>query len=231
MADADQQVGDLGIAVANHSSQHHARYLNETTTKGRFVLIWIGYLRLSVSRGWADRLLDAAQGTIIEAAGCLSLGLARSAVFSIRAHMELLMAWIYYNDHPVEWAKFEKSGRDYLLHSAILSYLRNNDEKFQNRFRLLITTKTRTTEDPYGVLSIHVHSVSASSGPSIAPLSSLVYRATVCDEVISLWQDVAEYLTDILCSWYGDRWYDFPLEIRKHVEGRLTASHLAEFCR
>jgi hypothetical protein len=196
--DADQQVSNLRLAVTNHANQNKARYLNETTTKGRLVLVWMSYLRLSVSRRWADRLLDAAQGALIEAAGCLSLGLARSAVFSIRAHMELLMAWIYYNDHPVEWAKFEKSGRDYLLHSAILSYLRHNDEKFQERFRLLIKYKARTTEDPYGVLSIHVHSVSASSGPAIAPLSSLVQGAPICDEVISLLEEVSEYITDLL---------------------------------
>jgi hypothetical protein len=229
--DANRQVRDLRLAVANHANHNHSRYLNDTTTKGRLVLVWLGYLRLSVSRRWADRLLDAAQGALIEVAGCLSLGLARSAIFSIRAHMELLMAWIYYNDHPFEWTKFEKSGRDYLLHSAVLSYLRNNDEKFQDRFRLLTKYKARTIEDPYGILSIHVHSVSPSSGPAIAPLSSLVQEASVCDEVISLWGEVSEYLTDILCCWYAGRWHDFPPEVRAHLESRLPSPDLAEFCK
>jgi hypothetical protein len=229
--DADEQVTDLQTAVSNHATQHGARYLNDTTVRSRLILIWMGYLRVSVSRGWADRLLDTAQGALIETAGCLSLGLARAAIFSIRAHMELLMAWIYYNDHPVEWTKFEKSGHDYILHSAILSYMRSHDEKFQTRFRLLIRYKTRSTEDPYGILSIHAHSISGTLGPTIAPLQSLVQGSTVCDEVISLWGEVSEYLTDIFCCWYGDRWQDFPLEVRQHLTSRLPAPDLAEFCR
>jgi hypothetical protein len=210
---------------------HQAKYLSATTQKTHLLLVWLSYLRTTVSRRTADTLLDTSQGALIEIAGCLSLGLVRPAIFSIRAQFELLLAWIYFNDHPIEWSNFEKTGRDYPLRGVLISYFRNNDDRFSERFRLLLRKRERQTEDPYNILSLHVHSISPSLGPTVGPLSSLVQPESVCDEALTLLAEVIEYLTDTLASWYADRWYDFPREITEAIETRLTAVELAEFCR
>jgi hypothetical protein len=165
VANSDQQVTGLLAAVTAHSNSHKGEYLNKTITATAQLMVWLSYLRSTISRKTADRLLDAVQATIIETAGCLSLGLVRPAIVSIRAQLELALAWIYFNDHPVEWARFEKNGRDYQLPAVAIRYLVNNSDRYLERFKLLAEKKRRTTEDPYGILSIHVHSNSHYSAP------------------------------------------------------------------
>jgi hypothetical protein len=226
----EQQVADLVAAVSSHAAKCKAKFLTETIQTTRLLLVWVDYLRSTVSRGFADRLLDATQGAIIEAAGCLSLGLVRSAVFSIRAQMELLLAWIYYNDHPVEWAHFDKTGKDYLLRAALLSYIRNNNEQFGDRFRILAKKRERKIEDPYGVLSVHVHSISPFLGPTVGPLTHLVRSEATCEEAIVLLGEVAEYVTDAFACWYVARWHDFPADVIADLTKRMTKKELKEFC-
>jgi hypothetical protein len=189
------------------------------------------YLRSTISRNIADSLLDSAQGTIIEMAGYLSLGLVRAAIFSTRAQLELTLAWVYLNDHPVEWSYFQNTGRDYPSRANLLSYFRNNNERFQERQRILSRNRRRKTEDPYGLLSIHVHTISPSGSPTIGPLSALVQSESVCNEALELVSEVTEYLADILIAWYANHWHDLPPEATVDISRRLTAPELAEFCR
>src|ERR1700676_2613843 len=97
---SEDRVEELRLAINDHFAKHKANYLNNCIDATKLLLIWLGYLRSSVSRNVADRLLDATQATCIEVAGCLSNGFVRPAIFSIRSQLELLLAWVYFNDHP-----------------------------------------------------------------------------------------------------------------------------------
>ena len=187
-------------------------------------------MRSSVSGKAADRLLDATQATCIEVAGCLSIGFVRPAVFSIRLQLEFLLAWIYFNDHPIEWQHSEKNLDDYPLRAVNLKYLRSFGSRFSERFTLLSKCKKRHDDDPYGLLSVHAHGISAAAAPSIGELSTLVLTKKRCDECVELQSDVAEYLTDVLAAWYADRWHDFPADIKDHLKSRLTPGTLKAFC-
>jgi hypothetical protein len=221
----------LSTAVTSHASAHGDRLLSEVTQRTSLARIWMTYLRSTISRNIADSLLDSAQGAMIETAGCLSLGLVRAAIFSTRAQLELMLAWIYLNDHPVEWSYFQNTGRDYPSRANVLSYFRNNSERFQDRQKILSRKRRRKTEDPYGLLSIHVHTISPSVSPTIGPLSALVQPEPVCNEALELVSEVSEYITDIFIAWYADHWHDLPREATDDVSHRLTAPELAEFCR
>jgi hypothetical protein len=227
---ADKMVGDLRDAVDKHANQCHSKFIDATTERCATLLIWLAYLRSSISKNTADRLLDAIQATVVEVAACLSLGLVRPAIFSIRVQLELLLAWIYFNDHPVEWTYNEKTNEDYPMRARLTKYLSDYNGRFLDRYKLLVEQRTRKYEDPYSLLSIHVHSITAASTPTIGPLASVVNSIETCDECIELQTEVAEYLTDTLAAWYADRWHDFPSEIKDSIRGRLTAPQLKKFC-
>jgi hypothetical protein len=42
--------------------------------------------------------------------------------------------------------------------------------------------------------------------------------------------EVAEYITDVLASWYADRWHDLPTQVTAEVKARLGAGKLKQFC-
>jgi hypothetical protein len=227
---SDQEVEALRVAIDAHCTKHKGKYLDSCIVASALLLAWFGYLRSSVSRHVADRLLDAAQATAIEAACCISVALVRPAIFSIRAQLELTLAWIYYNDHPVEWQLFEKTGRDYPMRAALIRYMHTTGPRFDDRLKLLQKTKTRKDDDPYSLLSVHVHTISGKGGPTIASLVSAVRSDKTCDECVILQAHVAEYLTDVLSAWYADHWHDFPAAIKTHVQSRLTPKDLKAFC-
>jgi hypothetical protein len=227
---SEERVEKLKLAINNHLDTQKAIYLDSCIIATKLLLSWLGYLRSSVSRKVADRLLDATQATCIEVAGCLSIGFVRPAIFSIRSQLEMLLGWIYFNDHPVEWQSAERTLDDYPMRGVNLKYMRSYGAHFSERFALLSKSKTRRNDDPYGLLSVHVHSTTAAAAPSIGELSSLVQSKARCDECVELQKDVAEYLTDILAAWYADRWHDFPADIKAHLQARLTPNLLKEFC-
>src|SRR5262249_30115049 len=208
--------------------ENKGEYLDKCTGVTGKLLIWLAYLRSSISRQVADRLLDAAQGAAIEVAGCISHGLVRPAIFSIRAQLELLLAWIYFNDHAVEWQHFERTMRDFPTRADVLKYMRSQSDRFYDRLKLLHKTMKRKNEDPYSILSVHVHSISAVGAPSISDLSSIVQEKEICDQCVDLQKDVAEFLTDVLAAWYADHWHDFPEDIKSALSARMTVKELKE---
>ena len=228
---SDAIVKDLQTAVNIHCEKNRGKYLDECIAATEILMVWMGYLHVTVSKTVADRLLNAAQATIIEVAGSISLGLVRPAIFSIRSQLELLLAWVYFNDHPVEWNNFEKTGRDFPMRAVIVKYLHANGDRFSDRLKILNKVRARKEEDPYGLLSIYVHSISAAAGPLVGQLSTIVQNDDRCRECVTLQKEVAEYLTDILAAWYADRWLDFPPAIKAHLQKRLLPAQLKEFCR
>lgn len=225
----DSQSQSLRSAVTTHSEEHGATIVGETVDACSILLLWLDYLQSSVSGGSADEFLDGTQGAIQETAGCLSLGLVRPAIFSIRAEVDLLLAWIYFNDHPVEWAFSKATHENYPLRAEVLKYLRNYNQNFNDRFQLLAKHKTRSTEDPYGLLSVHVHGSTTMAMPATGNLETLVKPEDACKECVQLQAEVSEYLTDVLAAWYADRWADFPPDIMKAIESRLNKKEKKEF--
>ena len=184
----------------------------------------------SFSQPETARLLKATHSTIIECAGCLSLGLVRPAIFAIRGQLELLLAWAYFNDHIVEFRFYEQHLGEFPTRSVFIKFFKNYSKKFDVRYQLLANKRIRADEDPYGLLSTHVHSASEHAAPKFGPLSSLVQASSDCNDCVKLQRDVAEYLTDVLAAWYCEKWQAFPLNIRKSLQSRLSAADLKKFC-
>jgi hypothetical protein len=140
------------------------------------------------------------------------------------------LAWVYFNDHQVEWQYVESKHEDFPLRAVNLKYMRSYAPRFADRFALLAKSKTRADEDPYGLLSIHVHATASTAAPAFGDLSTLVQNVATCDDCVKLQRDIAEYLTDVLAAWYADRWQDFPEQVKVALKSRLPGKALSAFC-
>lgn len=227
--DYDSQSQSLRSAVTTHSEEHGATIVGETADACSHLLLWLDNLRSSVSTGIADEILDGTQAAIQEVAGCLSLGLVRPALFSLRGEIDLLLTWIYFNDHPIEWEYSKSTHEKYPLRAEVLKYLGTYHRKFNQRFELLTKHKSRSTDNPYGLLSVHVHGSSTMAMPITGNLETLVKPEDICGECVQLQAEVAEYLTDVLAAWYADRWADFPPAIMQGIESRLNRIERKKF--
>lgn len=218
----------LKASIDSHFKTSKETYVDKVSVEARVLLIWIDYLRKSPKNPSATRLLDAVQGAVIETAGCLTLGLVRPAIFSLRIQLELLVAWIFFDDHRIEWGRVE-GGREFPMRSFYLKYMNEYGDKFPERMKILEDVSKRKHKDPYGILSIYVHSTSPYSAPQVGPLSAMVFAADKCGECVLLQRDIAEYLCDLLASWNVKRWHDLPEEIRSHITSRMDAKALKAF--
>ncbi len=203
--------------------------LSETSEAASLLLSWMGYLKSSVDTGVARELLVGAHAAVVEAAGCLSLGLVRPALFSLRAQVDMLLAWLYFKDHPVEWRHAEWTGEG-RLRGAVLKDLRKHIPAFKRRLQILQKRKTRLEADPYRLLSAHVHSQTASTTPTLNSLSALVGTHSRSKECIRIQFEVSEFLNDILLACYAERWIHLPSSIKSAVKLRLSAEELKTLC-
>lgn len=187
------------------------------------MLQWLQYLNGSQRTKVADDLLDGAGSSIRESAACIALGLVRPALFSMRTHIDLLLAWLYFKDHPVEWRTLNETGEGYRLKREILDYLKDNFVGFRNRFSILTEVAERSTIDPYRLLSAHIHAQSAIVMPFANNLSDVVRGEKLSSECALLWRDVVEFVSDILTSVYALKWAAMPDAVKKSVEARLKS--------
>ena len=121
---------ELGRVVASHIKKEGREILASHERATRLTLAWLGYLRNAQRSGAANELLDGFHGALIESAGCLAIGLVRPALFSMRAQVDILLAWLYFKDHRVEWEYVELTGEKYHLVSEVLKYLKIYDRRF-----------------------------------------------------------------------------------------------------
>jgi hypothetical protein len=96
-------IDSLGGAVDSHLKAFGEQTVGEMEGAAAILVVWVHYLSCSKSRGVCDSLLDGTIACLREATACLALGLVRPAIFAIRTQLELTLAWIYYNDHHIEW--------------------------------------------------------------------------------------------------------------------------------
>jgi hypothetical protein len=177
-------------AVTRHSHTLGVALTKEAAEKVSPLVIWMSYLYRSVTEEHARPLLKGGQSAIIEALGCISLGLVRPAIFAMRTEIELIHSWMYFNDHPVEWDFAHQTGSKYPMLSQTRKYLSSYNRRFDERYNLLLRSKSRGMDNPYELLSIHVHAMTVGAMPSLHDLQSIVQGEALCRECVKLQQDV-----------------------------------------
>lgn len=189
----------------------------------RLLVIWLQYLRMSHATGIADTLIDGVASAVREGIACLALGLVRPALYSMRLQIDLSLTWLYFKDHPVEWRRVQETGEGFKLKTELLKYLGEYYARFGNRIGLLRDCKTRTLDDPYRLLSAHIHGQSELAIPQVQRLQDIVATPQAQDEVLELQRECAEFINDVFWSIFADRWASVPAELMTTLQGRFRS--------
>lgn len=215
------QTTELRKATADFSVSFGEELSSLVESNSILLIHWLTYLNSFHRTGVADSLLDGVASSIREGAGVLSLGLVRQALFSLRGQVDLMLAWLYFKDHEVEWSRVNETADGFKLKKDILLYLEQNFNKFGSRIGILRMIKTRKELDPYRLLSAHIHAQSDPVLPNVSELKELVQSEGACRECASVSFEISEFLNDILLSIYLNSWASLPVEIRSKVDVRF----------
>ena len=214
------QLNELLESVNAFSSSKGVEAITGIDAKSELFLNWIPYLN-NAKTGVADELLDAAVASLREAAACAGLGLVRAAIFAMRTEIDLILSWLYFKDHAVEWEYVNSSGDGFKLKKEILEYLVRYYSNFNARHGILKEIKKRTETDPYRLLSAHIHSQSLMTLPLVNSLKEAVGKPEVTQDLIALSGEVDEYISDILFSAFASGWSQIPPALTNSLESRF----------
>jgi hypothetical protein len=134
----------------------------------------------------------------------------------------MLFTWLYFRDHAVEWKYLGDTGNGFMLKSDVLKYLELYCVGYRERFGVLLQGSARTTADPYRLLSAHVHSQSAKAVPFMKNLGDAVGDQKKCAEAAAIEGETAEYVNDVLLSYFAPKWVNIPKTIITRAEARLS---------
>ncbi|MCP1606031.1 hypothetical protein [Pseudomonas citronellolis] len=218
----NKQVEDLLSEVQGFTSKEGTRVVTDVEMRSRLFLEWIPYLN-NAKTGTADDLLDGAVSSLREMAACAGLGLVRPALLAMRTQIDLILSWLYFKDHRVEWDYVNSTGDGFKLKKEILEYLVRYYSSFGRKFGILKGIIIRKEVDPYRLLSAHIHSQSSNTLPLVDDLKDVVGKVTVINEIPMLAHEVDEYLSDILFSVFGDGWTQISPSLIKSLDMRFKS--------
>jgi hypothetical protein len=219
-----KQTSDLAAAAAAFSGANGANLSEKVESNSLLLVNWLAYLSSYHKTGVADCLLDAVASSIRETAGLLSLGLVRPALFSLRGQIDLLLGWLYFKDHSVEWLHVNQTGEGFKLKRELLQYLEQHTPRFAARYSTLREIRTRREPDPYRLLSAHIHAQSAPVLPTVGALPDLVQPVPACKECADVAFEVSEYLNDVLLSIYLSSWASLPPSLQIALAPRFKSA-------
>ena len=215
------QTAELRLAAVAFSTAYGTTMSAAIEKKSELLTHWVHYLSTYHRTGVGDELLKAVGSSIREAAGSLSLGLLRQTLFSLRGQVDLLLAWIYFKDHAVEWEHVNLTAEGFKMKKDILQYIEAHTPKFGSKFGLLKDMATRTELDPYRLLSAHIHAQSGPVLPAIADLKDMVRTAAECEDCSHAAFEVSEYLNDILLAIHLPNWHSLPTAVQLAANTRF----------
>jgi hypothetical protein len=217
------QTTDLRQASNDFSTAFGASISSAVEVNSALLVHWLSYLNAFHRTDVADSLLDAVGSSIREVAGVLSLGLVRQALFSLRGQVDLMLAWLYFKDHAVEWAHVNQTADGFKLKKELVQYLDQHVPKFGHRMGILREIATRKEPDPYRLLSAHVHAQSNPVLPNVVDLKDLVRPETACKECAQVAFEVSEFLNDVLLAVYLPNWASLPSAVRSELDARFQS--------
>ncbi len=218
-----KQVNDLLVAATAFSASSGTALSVEVEKNSALLMLWLSYLKSYKLTGTADELVFAVESSIRETAASFSLGLVRPALFSLRTEIDLILAWIYFKDHTVEWNHVNSTGDGFKSKKEVLDYLAAHHPRFVPRLNIFKEIKTRSEKEPYRTLSAHIHGQSNAVLPAVSELSDLVQSADFCIASSKMAFEVTEYINDVLLSIYLPNWHALPKDICSAAEKRFVS--------
>lgn len=224
MENHDKQSADLAEASGKFSADHGENICQEIEANSQILLHWVQYLINYQLTGTANGLIFAITPALREVTASLSLGMVRPGLCSLRSIIDLILTWAYFKDHPIEWDYVNRTGDGFKMKKETVAYLVSYYEFYGTRFGILKNIITRREEEPYRLLSAHIHGQSDVVLPDADTLKDLVRPLNECIDCIAALFEVSEYLNDVLLSMYADNWRALPLQIQNSLENRFATA-------
>lgn len=220
-----KQTSELAKAATSFSNANGEALSTAVESSSALLVYWLSYLATYHRTSVGDGLLEAVGSSIRETAGALSLGLVRPALFSLRGQVDLLLGWLYFKDHSVEWTYVNQTGDGFKLKKEVLQYLEQHGQRFAARFSTLKEIRTRKEADPYRLLSAHIHAQSDQVLPIVIDLTDLVRPIDHCRECADVAFEVSEFLNDVLLAVYLEQWASLPPAIQAALGARFKSAN------
>jgi hypothetical protein len=227
--DPAKEIADLSDAIRDFGTPFGESIVKSSFEMTALLSGWLGHLYLSEGHASAKELLQGVQASINEAAALFGIGLMRPAVFSVRSQADMMLSWLYFKDHPIEWNLLQTDGESFKLKREVIRYLEDFFPAFKSKFALLREAKRRSLADPYRALSVHVHSQTAFAIPQLGPLAGLVNDHEAVKDATTLQWELSEFLSDICAALYYSDYLLLPSIVRTNISGRLSAEALKQF--
>lgn len=195
-----EQVNLLASAASNFAESNGAKVGADMEQAAKLLIAWCDHLDKFAKTGTADELLAATMAAVREAAALAALGAVRPCLFSMRAQIDLILGWIYFRDHPVEYRIVCSTGDGFKLKSEVLKYLKECFVPYASKIGALDQIATRQAVDTYRLLSAHIHAQSDHVLPKLNDLKDLIGELDLVSQCISIQADVSEYISDQIFS-------------------------------
>ena len=219
----DAQLAELLKRCSENCAGRGSKVVSMSEDAARLELLWLQYLTTSQLTGTANCLLEGTRSAIREGVSCVALGLVRPALNSLRLQIDLVLGWLYFKDHAVEWGRVQCTGDGFKMKTELLKYISDSYDRFGARFGILRECKTRTQDDPYRLLSAHIHGQSQYVLPQVQVPSDIVASTVAQDEAVMLQRECSEFLTDVLWSIYAERWSSLPSDLVGTLDKRFVS--------
>ena len=189
----------------------------------KLLRLWLNYLEGIQTTGTADCLLTGAASAAREGLACVALGLVRPALNSLRLEIDLSLAWLYFKDHLVEWRRVQETGDGFKAKAEALKYLADSVKGYQARFGILRDCRTRKVDDPYRLLSAHIHGQNEAVLPQVQKPKDIIASAQAQEEFVQLQFECSEYINDIFWSVFANRWASLPNPLMTDLVSRFKS--------
>lgn len=225
-----EQLAELSKLTGENCASRGEGLVQQSEVASRLFMLWLQHLTEVRLTGTADCLIKGAVSAVREGTSCLALGLVRPALASVRLQMDLGLTWLYFKDHPVEWVRVQEAGEGFKLKTELMKYLTEHNPRFRDRMGILRDCKQRSQEDPYRILSAHIHAQNEVAIPNVVRPADIVAPANLQDDLVAMQRECAEYMNDVFWCVYADRWAAVSQELKSSLEQRFkTAKQRAEF--
>lgn len=211
----------LKAKINRHLDRNAEVLLDEYFKSTQLLSHWLHFLGVTKADDEvAEELLDTILNLFVECAACLATGMASVSTVLIRAEIDIVLSWLYFRNHPVEWNRVVSEGKGFMLKGDVLRYLEESDRAFRERYRILERKRKRTILDPYRTLSAHVHR-QAPDFAALSEISDVVVKMAQSREIVLLQAATSEFLSDILLAVFATEFTSLPRPIKANLSERL----------
>ena len=217
---AESQIDELLTKIAINISVNGTQVAVEASEAVNDLLLWVHYYHSIAKDSTARELLFGTRASAVESVAYLTLGLIRGALLAMRTQIDLILAYTYFSEHPVEWARLGRTGDGFMLKGEIVKYHKSVVERFEVRLKALEKAHNLSLDFVYRLLSAHVHGQSSLSIPRYSRVGDVsAEEPTMLASAVELQAQTTQALSMYLLALNASDWPNLP----EQILGKLTA--------